>query len=561
MEINNNTNPERWSMIEHFWLSIILGFILASGAFAQVSPGPLYSGHAQLEGIEKCTSCHTIGKLISNNKCVACHKEIGARNNQRVGYHTTVSAKFCTECHLDHLGRTYQIVRFDTTSFNHATVGFVLQGKHKIISCRQCHNEGNLSAPDAKALPPIQRMTTYLGLSTKCESCHQDVHKGQFTQACSGCHGTDRWKPADNFSHDRTDYPLTGKHRIVNCYRCHNEKLADNETVKYTQIQFSSCADCHKDPHKSEFKQPCSSCHTTDTFITVNKQEFDHSKTSFPLLGKHADVKCEQCHQNDLKKKNVSGEFGFHVTKFQLCSNCHADGHGGQFSDTPENSKCESCHTVGGWIPANYTMADHQKVRFILDGAHPAVPCSDCHLANKVKAPSTRQFRWTGTIECTTCHDDIHKGQFNSEMTLGCTTCHVTGSWHSLPSFSHDRTKFPLLGKHAIVKCAQCHVPPKDPTQPAKYVGLDTTCSSCHSDEHQGQFQLEGSTDCTRCHTADDWHRLNFDHNTQSNFALTGKHADVPCAKCHATVVMNGKQTVKYKPIGTKCADCHSPRG
>lgn len=548
-------------MSRTIWLS--LGFIaaFAVNAFAQISPGPLYSGHAKLEGIDNCTKCHTVGKLLSNDKCLACHKEIAARVRQRIGYHPTVSSKPCTECHLDHFGQTYQIIRFDTSSFNHSIVEFALQGKHKTTCCRQCHSLQNIVAQDVKILPVSQKETTFLGLSTTCESCHEDIHKGQFTQACSSCHSTVHWKPADSFNHDRTSYPLTGKHKDVNCYQCHNEKLADNKTVKFTHMQFSSCVNCHKDPHNGQFKQPCSSCHTTESFITVAKGEFDHSKTSFPLLGKHADVKCAQCHQSDPKKKNVSGEFGFHVTKFQLCSDCHADGHGGQFADRSDNGKCESCHTVTGWIPASYTIADHQKEKFILDGGHLAVACSDCHLANKVKAPSTRQFRWKGAIECTTCHADTHGGQFKSEMINGCSTCHVTNSWASLPNFSHDKTKFPLRGKHAAVKCDQCHTKPKDQTLPVKYVGLDTTCSSCHSDEHQGQFQLEGSTDCTRCHTANDWHKLNFDHNTQSDFAITGKHANVPCAKCHPSVVMNGKETVRYKPIGTKCTDCHSPMG
>ncbi|MFZ1082287.1 MAG: cytochrome C [Candidatus Kryptoniota bacterium] len=534
---------------------------MASGAYAQISPGPLYSGHDQLEGIEKCTSCHTVGKLISNDKCLACHKEIRTRVNQLAGYHALVKTKSCTECHLDHLGQTYQIVRFDTLLFNHGMVGFVLQGDHKIIGCRPCHNPVNISAQDVKFLPVVQKKNTFLGLSTKCESCHEDIHKGQFTQACSSCHGSDHWNPADNFSHDRTSYPLTGKHKDVNCDQCHSGKFSDNKTVKYTQMQFSSCADCHTDPHKGQFKQPCASCHTTESFITVSRTEFDHSKTSFPLLGKHVDVKCAQCHQNDPKKRNVSGEFGFHITRFQLCSDCHSDDHAGQFADRPDKGKCESCHTVAGWIPASYTIADHQKEKFGLDGAHLAVACSDCHLANKVKAPSTRQFRWKGVIECTTCHGDIHQGQFKTEMISGCTTCHTTESWANLSNFSHDKTKFPLRGKHANVKCEQCHVKPTVPTLPVKYTGLDTTCSSCHSDEHQGQLQLEGATECTRCHTADNWHKLNFDHNTQSNFALTGKHANVPCAKCHPTVAMNGKETTKYKPLGMKCTDCHSSKG
>ncbi|MGO9481189.1 MAG: cytochrome C [Candidatus Kryptoniota bacterium] len=543
------------------WLSLCLEISIAACAYAQISPGPLYSGHAQLEGIENCTKCHTVEKLISNNKCLACHKAIEASIERRIGYHPTVSAVSCTECHLDHLGRKYQIIRFNTASFDHGTTGFVLNGKHKTIKCRDCHNPNDIAAQDVKILPVVRRETTFLGLSTQCESCHEDIHKGQFSQSCSACHSTDHWNPADNFNHDLTSYPLTGQHKNVNCFKCHDEKLRDNKTVKFTQMQFSSCSDCHADPHKGQFKQPCSSCHMTESFITISKTEFDHSKTSFPLLGKHAGVKCAQCHESDPRKRNVSGGFGFHIVRFQLCSDCHSDGHAGQFADRPDKGKCESCHTVAGWTLATYTIADHQKGRFVLDGAHLAVPCSECHLLNKVKAPSTMQFHWNGSIKCITCHADTHKDQFKAEMTNGCKTCHITDSWASLPNFSHNKTKFPLRGAHAKVECSKCHVKPVDPWLPIKYVGLDTACSSCHSDEHQGQFQLEGSTDCARCHIADSWHKLIFNHDTQSSFALTGKHADVPCSKCHASVVMNGKETVKYKPLGNKCTDCHSAAG
>ncbi len=548
-------------MIRKIRLAVFVAFLYSCRVHAQISPGPLYSGHERLEGIEKCTLCHTVGKLLSNEKCVACHKAIAARINQRTGYHATVAAKSCTLCHLDHLGRDYQIVRFDTSSFDHALAGFQLLGKHKTAGCRQCHNSEKIFSQDTKAFSLIRKGTTYLGLSPVCESCHEDIHRGQFTQVCSSCHGNDHWKPADNFHHERTNYPLTGKHKEVGCYSCHDQKLSDDKTVRFTNIKFSSCGDCHNDPHKGRFPQPCSACHTTETFVAVSQGEFDHSKTSFPLLGKHSDVKCVQCHQKGPKKKNISGEVGFHITRFQLCSDCHEDSHAGQFADRRDKGKCEACHSVSGWIPASYSIADHQKSRFILDGAHLAVACSDCHLSNKVNAKSTRQFRWIGALECTTCHRDVHSGQFNSEMTDGCSTCHITGSWHNLPAFSHDRTKFPLRGKHSQLKCEQCHIQSKDPAQPVLYVGLKTACSSCHSDEHQGQFQIEGTTDCARCHTADSWHKVIFDHDTQSDFPLTGKHTEVPCAKCHPTVVMNSKQTVKYKPIETTCTDCHTTKG
>ncbi|HEY9166729.1 MAG TPA: cytochrome C [Candidatus Kryptonia bacterium] len=530
--------------------------ILAGVSYGQISPGELTTAHANLEGMSNCTQCHTIGKSLSNARCLSCHKEINVRIKQGEGYHATVSLKMCQECHHEHFGRNYQIMPLDTATFNHSAVGFALTGKHKSTSCRQCHNTNNISAADVKLLPATQQKITYLGLSTSCQSCHEDIHKGQLSSNCSSCHTTERWKPADNFSHDRTNFVLTGKHRTTGCYQCHNQTLADGKTIKFTHMSFSSCVSCHADPHKGEFKQPCSSCHTTETFVIVAKAEFDHSKTLFPLRGKHADLKCSQCHSDNPMKKNISGELGFHITKFQACSDCHADAHAGQFADRDDGGKCDACHIDAGFKPAEFSIDDHQKTRYILTGAHKAVACNDCHQSGKVNAQSKLQFRWKGEIDCTTCHSNIHGGQFVNEMARGCVTCHTTVSWQSL-LFSHEKTRFPLRGKHAEIACSKCHTQPAEPL-PVQYVGLDMKCSSCHADEHKGQFMIEGFTDCGRCHTAENWTRTNFDHDTQSSFPLTGKHIGVACEKCHPTVLIDGKRTARYRPIGTKCIDCHS---
>ncbi len=535
-------------------VSVLLA--LSGIAFGQLSPGPLSHWHSNLEGITNCTSCHTLGRLISNANCLKCHKEIAGRIDENVGYHATVKAKQCAECHQEHLGRNYEIVRFDTATFDHSVVGFRLTGKHDSIGCRSCHNVTRIRAADVKELPTAQLQNTYLGLSPSCSSCHEDVHKGQFSQSCSSCHDTYRWKPVSKFDHDKTEYPLTGQHRTVACYSCHNQKMSDGKTIKYVGLAFASCASCHADPHKGTFKQACSSCHTTESFLEVSGSEFDHSKTAYPLLGKHADVKCAECHQEDPKKRNVSGGLGFHITRFSECSDCHADAHAGQFNKIAGGDKCQRCHNVYGFTPATFTIDDHQKSTFPLEGAHLAVACTDCHLAHKVNAPSTRQFIWAGSITCTTCHSNVHGGQFAKVMTDGCVTCHTTDSWQKLV-FSHDKTGFPLSGKHAVIACAACHKQPKNHEIPVQYVGLDTHCYSCHEDEHAGQFALDGITHCRNCHTSDDWKKTTFNHDTQSDFPLTGKHADVPCEKCHPTVEINNKPVVKYRPIGTRCIDCH----
>ncbi len=73
-----------------------------------------------------------------------------------------------------------------------------------------------------KALNPgLNLDRTYLGLPLDCASCHPDAHRAQLSGACDRCHGIESWRPALLFSHDRSRYPLKGKHVRVPCGKCH----------------------------------------------------------------------------------------------------------------------------------------------------------------------------------------------------------------------------------------------------------------------------------------------------------------------------------------------------
>ena len=54
---------------------------------------------------------------------------------------------------------------------------------------------------------------------------------------------------------------------------------------------------CDSDPHRGAFKNACDSCHTTSGSKTMLAGfDLNHSKTKYPLLGKHAQVSCVACH-------------------------------------------------------------------------------------------------------------------------------------------------------------------------------------------------------------------------------------------------------------------------
>jgi hypothetical protein len=87
-----------------------------------------------------------------------------------------------------------------------------------------------------------------------------------------------------------------GQHISVPCQKCHTPDTEGRP--RYTGLQFQPCAACHTDPHKGEFKQDCSSCHNPNTWErSTFVATFDHSKTKFPLLGKHLNVACDSRHK------------------------------------------------------------------------------------------------------------------------------------------------------------------------------------------------------------------------------------------------------------------------
>lgn len=527
--------------------------VMVEVAVAQISPGDLSEAHKLFEGMGNCTQCHTMGKALSNENCLQCHAEIKSRVANKKGFHATLTSKECVECHKEHHGRNFKLIRFEKEKFDHAQVGFVLEGKHATLTCEKCHTKEMIKAKDAIVFSDARKTTTYLGLLTACLSCHKDEHRGQFKSECVQCHTMNGWKPASKFSHENAQFRLAGAHTTVECAKCHKKNLKGETVTQFIDLEFGSCRSCHTDPHKGKFKQECMQCHSVESWHQVKSSAFDHNVTQFPLKGKHSILLCEQCHPKNAKEKNPNGEFGFHLTRFKFCKDCHSDAHAKQFDARKDNGDCSSCHTEKSFSSSTYTVAEHNTTRFVLSGAHIAVPCIKCHLDAKVNAKSTKQFHWKENLQCTTCHNDVHKGQFNKRMTNGCETCHSTEAWDEL-KFSHEKTNFPLKGKHLDVKCVQCHKPQNGVPQ---YIGVVKECNSCHADQHMGQFEINKITKCERCHVERSWKSILFDHNSQSRFVLTGKHETVKCEKCHKETIIMNQRTIKYKPLEAACVDCH----
>ena len=551
-------------LLDHIGRGGITASLIAmpSIAVCQISPGELSSSHASLEGIGNCTACHVLGKAIADDRCLACHTELRTRIAAGTGFHGRLNGKHCVECHKEHFGRSFSLVRFDRKSFDHASVGFRLEGKHAALECDKCHTARHIAATDVRQNTKLMSGKTYLGLSQDCRTCHEDRHRGQLSPQCQQCHGMDGWKPALRFLHDTAKFRLTGKHATVECSRCHNRLLPDGKTVKYVGLEFSSCSSCHADPHRGKFQKSCESCHTTHGWMEVLAGAFNHSSTRFPLRGKHAALKCAQCHGVPGRSPTRPAARRFAIEKFQRCSDCHRDPHQGEFSGRADGGACESCHTENGFSPSTFA---HSSAKFSLEGKHALVPCVKCHPAS-VAAPNgavVREFKVKKFQRCGDCHADSHGGQFAYRNDGGdCRACHTPDGY--LPAAytqaDHRKARFALTGGHVAVPCAQCHPPGEVRARSTRrFVWNEVPrCESCHRDVHGGQFTASKYRGCASCHTSEAWNILLFAHD-KTAFPLTGKHAKVECVRCHPRQCPgSGAGARRFVGAPTKCSDCHA---
>jgi hypothetical protein len=572
--------------------------------------------------MSNCTQCHDLGDKVSNSKCLDCHREIQSLLNENRGYHANsrVVNKDCFTCHSDHHGRKFDMVRFDEKSFNHSLTGYELEGKHKTVDCRECHKPENIQNSKIKnrkntflgldqeclschadfhqntlstncmschsmdAFKPVikfdhdkadfqlrgkhisvdciecHKVTTRNGEKfqefnniafTDCKACHQDPHNGKLPGTCVQCHTETSFSALtgiSNFNHSSTGFTLKGSHNNIDCFSCH-AKSSNPAAVFQDKIatEENNCIACHEDQHAGKYGNECVKCHNERSFLSLNNMDFfDHTVTDYPLEGKHLEVDCKLCHTERFSTP----------IDFTACNNCHNDYHDGEFIKGGLSPDCLECHSLqNGFDYSLFTLEQHQTTTFPLEGAHTATPCFACHVD---EADDRWTFRNIGE-DCIDCHQDFHEG-FISEKYYpnnDCTSCHVNESW-DLVNFDHNKTNWPLTGKHQTVSCSQCHfeISEKDMVTSQIFVNLDTNCASCHDNIHDNSFAIEGVTDCNRCHVTESWFPKKFDHNSTA-FPLEGRHKEIECSACHQVGNEAGETAVVYKLNKLTCIDCH----
>jgi len=319
---------------------------------------------------------------------------------------------------------------------------------------------------------------------------------------CKACHSAP-WESA------------TMADRCVECHTAIGAQMMAVATVHGSMMHDNpdlTCRHCHPEHRGANAK-----------LTEMTDAEFPHELVGFSLKAHQTTVKneafiCSDCHGDDISTFDL-----------QICTTCHNEIDGSFMAEHAQayGTACLNCHDGVDFFGDTFS---HNKYPFTLTGRHMDLSCVKCH-----NGANTMSDFSVLPQDCYSCHQgvDPHEGRFGTD----CAACHGTDGW--LPAkFDHDLSDFKLIGEHAEVQCEKCHIN-------NVYQGTTTDCYSCHKqdDEHLGRF----GTDCSICHTPQDWEELTFDHN--QSFALTGKHVDVPCEKCH--------QDFQFAGVPRTCAGCH----
>ena len=249
-------------------------------------------------------------------------------------------------------------------------------------------------------------------------STHPPTQGGESLR-CDACHTPGGWRPA-RFAHERTSYPLEGKHRTAPCVNCH--------TAGYDEPLPTACATCHVDPHQLEFGLQCKACHTPESFQPLFAVDA-HRRTGFPLIGRHAVLPCEECH---VQKRERT------FTRVALdCQACHVRDAARARLTTVDHrvapfsrASCGNCHAPTSFFGGRY--AEHDRCFPISVGKHAPFTCAQCHAG---LAGARANGNCNGPpARCAECHehradktDGIHRevpGYLHASER--CAACHHT---------------------------------------------------------------------------------------------------------------------------------------
>jgi hypothetical protein len=394
--------------------------------------------------------------------------------------------------------------------------------------CVVCARVSNAKADDFFGSSPGVLSSSHgkLDNADHCNDCHVNGSKALSNDKCLGCH-----------DHDNL------RQRIASGKGFHASSL----------VKGKACESCHLE-HKG-------AGYDIMGWKNINGGEakFNHDVAGWPLKGKHATTKCEDCHKarNGQGLRTYLGPIvegageGWRLGNDKLCGPCHKNDQPHGF-ERKEMMACERCHGESVWKPAksnqDFDHDDRKDASMPLLGSHKDVSCAKCHLKSKFNLP----FAKADACGNSGCHASPHEGHLFGKN--ACELCHSpTFKTLKQQNFDHEeRTHFPLGQAHNKMKCYECHTKALGEAKPSG------ACEQCHAkdNKHGNRFAEFGTpSKCGVCHPSVNWKPTAFNHTKNTKFTLTAKHAQVNCRACH-----RGKGPAEFEKFESGkvgCIGCH----
>lgn len=227
---------------------------------------------------------------------------------------------------------------------------------------------------------------------------------------------------------------------------------------------------------------------------------------------------------------------------------------------------CSLCHLPKRWdaLRPDFKFDHKKETGFALEGAHASASCLRCH---NDRGPVT-VFKARG---CAGCHVDPHK----AAMGMDCRRCHGQDDWQLRGAqgeriADHARTRFPLDGMHATLRCDQCHARASS----GDFRGAPLDCFQCHRAAYASAPKHAASNfprDCRVCHKTVAFAGAVFNHVAFGAGAncvschlaeyqrapnhVTGGFSQT-CSQCHNTSAWAGARFT-HSAGATNCVSCH----
>jgi hypothetical protein len=271
--------------------------------------------------------------------------------------------------------------------------------------------------------------------------------------------------------------------------------LAGAAAIAMAKDPKTSAARTNASSHKSITEGvDCGNCHTPASWGMAGGKKgegFDHSRTGFPLTGRHESAACTQCHGGE---QRVTRE----------CKNCHQSPHQSRLS-----SQCASCHSSRRWNDME-PFEIHRRTSHQRNGERQwttvQTDCFSCHSSEYLDPNVHPSHRGTSTSpafpqDCSQCHlaSSWSPAFIDPTVSLTPATAAVSRSLGGMVvPREHDRY-FPLMhGPHRGAPCNSCHTSSRAPRL--------VRCTGCHAhnpvklrQQHARPVSSSGQA-CLGCH-------------------------------------------------------------